>query len=41
MVFQNLQHVKRIGAFPVIDAGIGKQNPGVELATFVLTVPLH
>ena len=23
------------------NAGIGKQNPGVELATIVLTVPLH
>jgi lipid A 3-O-deacylase len=33
----------RIGAgfYHISNAGIGKQNPGVELATFVVTVPLH
>jgi hypothetical protein len=38
--FDNLT---RIGAgfYHISNAGIGKQNPGVELATIVLTVPLH
>jgi hypothetical protein len=38
--FDNLM---RIGAgfYHISNAGIGKQNPGVELATFVVTVPLH
>ena len=33
----------RLGAgfYHMSNAGIGKQNPGVELATVVLTVPLH
>lgn len=37
--FDNLM---RIGAgfYHMSNAGIGKKNPGVELATFVLTVPL-
>jgi lipid A 3-O-deacylase len=29
------------GFYHMSNAGIGKINPGVELATFVLTVPLH
>ena len=38
--FDNLVRLG-FGFYHISNAGIGKQNPGVELATFVLTVPLH
>jgi lipid A 3-O-deacylase len=38
--FDNLTRIG-VGLYHLSNAGIGKQNPGVELATFVLTVPLH
>jgi len=38
--FENLTRVG-VGLYHMSNAGIGKQNPGVELATFVLTVPLR
>src|SRR5271166_2070256 len=30
-----------VGFYHMSNAGIGKHDPGVELATFVLTVPFH
>jgi hypothetical protein len=30
-----------VGLYHISNAGIGKQNPGVEMATFVFTVPLR
>ncbi len=38
--FDNLTHLG-VGFYHISNAGIGKQNPGVEMATFVLTVPLR
>jgi lipid A 3-O-deacylase len=38
--FDNLIRVGA-GFYHISNAGIGKLNPGVELATFVVTVPLH
>jgi len=38
--FDNLVRLG-FGFYHISNAGIGKINPGVELATFVLTVPLH
>src|SRR5258707_9933343 len=38
--FDNLTRVG-VGFYHISNAGIGKQNPGVEMATFVLTVPLR
>lgn len=38
--FDNLTRIG-VGFYHMSNAGIGKQNPGVELATFVLTVPLR
>ncbi|MGH7126628.1 MAG: acyloxyacyl hydrolase [Stellaceae bacterium] len=30
-----------VGLYHMSNAGLGKENPGVELATFVLTVPFR
>jgi len=38
--FDNLTRLG-VGFYHISNAGIGKENPGVELATVVLTVPLH
>ena len=38
--FDNLVRLG-VGLYHISNAGIGKQNPGVEMATFVLTVPLR
>jgi lipid A 3-O-deacylase len=38
--FDNLVRLG-VGFYHISNAGIGKQNPGVEMATFVLTVPLR
>ena len=38
--FDNLTRIG-VGFYHMSNAGIGKRNPGVELATFVLTVPLR
>jgi lipid A 3-O-deacylase len=38
--FDNLTRLG-VGFYHMSNAGIGKQNPGVELATLVLTVPLR
>jgi hypothetical protein len=38
--FDNLTRLG-VGFYHMSNAGIGKTNPGVELATLVLTVPLH
>ena len=38
--FDNLVRLG-VGFYHLSNAGIGKQNPGVEMATFVLTVPLR
>jgi hypothetical protein len=38
--FDNLTRLG-VGFYHISNAGIGKQNPGVELATVVLTVPLR
>jgi hypothetical protein len=38
--FDNLTRVG-VGFYHMSNAGIGKRNPGVELATLVLTVPLR
>jgi lipid A 3-O-deacylase len=38
--FDNLSRLG-VGFYHMSNAGIGKKNPGVELATFVLTVPLR
>ena len=38
--FDNLTRIG-VGFYHMSNAGIGKVNPGVELATVVLTVPLH
>ena len=38
--FDNLTRLG-VGLYHISNAGIGRENPGVELATFVLTVPLR
>jgi lipid A 3-O-deacylase len=38
--FDNLTRIG-VGFYHMSNAGIGKHNPGAELATFVLTVPLR
>jgi lipid A 3-O-deacylase len=38
--FENLTRVG-VGFYHMSNAGIGKQNPGVELATFILTMPFR
>ena len=38
--FENLNRLG-VGFYHISNAGIGKQNPGAELATLVVTVPLH
>jgi lipid A 3-O-deacylase len=38
--FENLTRVG-VGLYHMSNAGIGRHNPGVELATFVLTMPFH
>ena len=38
--FDNLTRIG-VGFYHMSNSGIGKRNPGVELATFVLTVPLR
>ena len=38
--FENLTRIG-VGFYHISNAGIGKKNPGVELATFVLTMPFR
>jgi lipid A 3-O-deacylase len=38
--FENLTRVG-VGLYHMSNAGIGKKNPGVELATFILTMPFR